>query len=99
MCLADYCDIMRCDVLINQDQKSVYSENPNTDIELWREASTYSKALAPSGPRDVAKYSVKKITYHNQKTSSKDSAHCQKSDAPPDNNGKTSPQNKINKKK
>lgn len=88
VCLADYCDIMRCDVLINQDQKTVYSESGNTDIELWREASTtYSKALAPTGPRDVAKYSVRKIAYQKNSSPSKESAHCQKSEAPSDNNG------------
>ncbi|GJQ83534.1 hypothetical protein Trydic_g10886 [Trypoxylus dichotomus] len=101
VCLADYCDIMRCDVLINQDQKTVYSESANTDIELWREASTYStKALAPSGPRDVAKYSARRNAYHSEKspspTSTKENAHCQKSEAPSDNNDDSSDEKSQN---
>ncbi|KAL1497070.1 hypothetical protein ABEB36_008092 [Hypothenemus hampei] len=59
VCLADYCDIMRCDVISNLDLKGVTSDHENTDIEIWREASSYSKALVTSGPRDIAKYVVK----------------------------------------
>ncbi|XP_050309906.1 uncharacterized protein LOC126745906 isoform X1 [Anthonomus grandis grandis] len=56
VCLADYCDIMRCDVLSLIELKSETSKPENTDIEIWREASAYSKALAAQGPRDIAKY-------------------------------------------
>ncbi|KRT78918.1 hypothetical protein AMK59_8601 [Oryctes borbonicus] len=92
---------MRCDVLINQDQKTVYSESANTDIELWREASTYStKALAPTGPRDVAKYSGRKTAYQSETSpssaSTKESAHCQKSEAPSDNNDDSSDEKSQN---
>ncbi|XP_023020066.2 uncharacterized protein isoform X1 [Leptinotarsa decemlineata] len=86
VCLADYCDIMRCDVLMTQDLKTVLPEHENTDIEIWREASSYSKALATSGPRDVAKYTLRSGNYpHLQKTSKtngKLKKHCQKKDAP-----------------
>ncbi|RZC41130.1 hypothetical protein BDFB_009094, partial [Asbolus verrucosus] len=86
VCLADYCDIMRCDVLITQDPKTVYPDTINTDIEIWREASSYTKALTTSGPREVAKYTFKDGVYpHLQKTSkiaTKSSKHCQKNEAP-----------------
>ncbi|KAJ8934191.1 hypothetical protein NQ314_013508, partial [Rhamnusium bicolor] len=86
VCLADYCDIMRCDVLMTQDLKTVYPEHENTDIEIWREASSYSKALATSGPRHVAKYTLKNGNYpHLQKTPKTDTKpkkHCQKTEAP-----------------
>ncbi|XP_044266358.1 uncharacterized protein LOC123012476 isoform X1 [Tribolium madens] len=85
VCLADYCDIMRCDVLITQDPKTVYPDTVNTDIEIWREASSYTKALATSGPREVAKYTFKDGIYpHLQKTgkATRPTKHCQKNEAP-----------------
>ncbi|XP_056640448.1 uncharacterized protein LOC130447585 isoform X1 [Diorhabda sublineata] len=85
VCLADYCDIMRCDVLKSQDLKSVYQEQENTDIEIWREASAYSKALATSSPRHIAKYTFKNGNYpHMQKHAKNDASikrHCQKNEA------------------
>lgn len=85
VCLADYCDIMRCDVLITQDPKTVFPDLENTDIEIWREASAYSKALTTSGPRDVAKYTFKNGNYpHLQKSPTqvkgKQPKNCQKAD-------------------
>lgn len=67
MCLADYCDMMRCDVLATQDPKIVFPETINTDVEIWREASSISKALITPGTREVAKYSIAKhgIIYTN----------------------------------
>uniref|UniRef100_T1HAU2 C2H2-type domain-containing protein n=1 Tax=Rhodnius prolixus TaxID=13249 RepID=T1HAU2_RHOPR len=60
VCLADYCDIMRCDVV----RKHIMSEpipgegmQVNTDIEIWREATSYHTALSPAGPRDLARVS------------------------------------------
>lgn len=94
MCLSDYCDIMRCDVLLTQDAKTAYTDAVNTDIEVWREGTAYKKALVSSGPRDVAKYSIKDGLRHLQKTvmQSKDRAakeRCKKTEAPPSqvNNG------------
>ncbi|XP_024081800.1 uncharacterized protein LOC106670626 isoform X2 [Cimex lectularius] len=58
VCLADYCDIMRCDII----RKHIMSEpipgegmHVNTDIEIWREATSYHTALSPAGPRDLAR--------------------------------------------
>lgn len=84
---------MRCDVLLTQDPKTVYPDVVNTDIEIWREASSYTKALTPSGPREVAKYTLKDGIYpHLQKSTkplTKPSKHCQKNEAPeaPNSNG------------
>lgn len=77
VCLADYCDIMRCDVLITQDPKSVFPHAENTDVEIWKEVSSYSKALVASTPRDVAKYKAK-LLRKTQKSKSKDAKICQK---------------------
>ncbi|CAH0556995.1 unnamed protein product [Brassicogethes aeneus] len=86
VCLADYCDIMRCDVLITQDPKTVFPDLENTDVEIWREATSYSKALATSGPRDVAKYTFKNGNYphlqKNVKVVAKAKKSCQKTEAP-----------------
>lgn len=95
MCLADYCDMMRCDVLATQDPKTVFPETINTDVEIWREASSYSKALTTSSPRELAKYTTTKhatnpqstnIAQKTQSTSSSSSIQikekCQKSEAP-----------------
>lgn len=82
VCLADYCEIMRCDVLKTQDLKTVYQEQENTDIEIWREASSYTKAVATSTPRHVAKYTFKNGNYpHLQKFPKEDDnlqKRCQK---------------------
>ncbi|XP_076254137.1 uncharacterized protein LOC143192591 isoform X3 [Rhynchophorus ferrugineus] len=87
VCLADYCDIMRCDVINTLDLKTVSSDHENTDIEIWREASSYSKALTPSGPRDVAKYTVKSDNFVFLRKSAKSDKtpigkRCQKTEAP-----------------
>lgn len=83
---------MRCDVLITQDPKIVFPDTENTDIEIWREASSYTKALATSTPRDIAKYTFKNGNYpHLQKTpkitSQNNKKHCQKAEAPDTQNG------------
>ncbi|CAH1127880.1 unnamed protein product [Ceutorhynchus assimilis] len=87
VCLADYCDIMRCDVINIIELKTVSSNHENTDIEIWREASSYSKALTTSSPRDVAKYIVKNGNFVLlQKANSKDGSSakklCQKTETP-----------------
>lgn len=56
ICLADYCDIMRCKVLVSKD--STFGDAGSmmsTDIEIWREATAYRTALQPTGPKDLAK--------------------------------------------
>jgi len=54
VCLADYCDIMRCEVIAAQENLGGY-EGPNTDVELWRESTAYRTALTLTGPRDLAR--------------------------------------------
>lgn len=51
VCLADYCDIMRCQVLVTQEGLSSSMDQLNTDIEIWREATPYQTALSQSSPR------------------------------------------------
>lgn len=58
---------MRCKVLVTQDSKTAYSETANTDVEIWREATAYRTALATSGPRDVARYTVREGSYPQNK--------------------------------
>ncbi|XP_058818247.1 uncharacterized protein LOC131681462 isoform X3 [Topomyia yanbarensis] len=63
VCLADYCDMMRCEVLIAKDATLSFGVDPNmmsTDIEVWSESTAYRTALTTSGPRDLAKVPVKK---------------------------------------
>lgn len=81
---------MRCDVLLTQDPKTVYPDTVNTDIEVWREGAAYKKALVSSGPRDVAKYSVKNGLRHLQKSvmqKERAKERCKKSEAPGQLNG------------
>ncbi|CAH0726079.1 unnamed protein product, partial [Brenthis ino] len=54
VCLADYCDIMRCQVLVAHGLLSGGS-GPSTDIELWQDAEAARKALAPAATRSVAR--------------------------------------------
>ncbi|XP_050670404.1 uncharacterized protein LOC126969135 isoform X2 [Leptidea sinapis] len=54
VCLADYCDIMRCQVLITHGLLSG-GAIPSTDVEVWQDVETARKALAPAATRSVAK--------------------------------------------
>ncbi|VVC99871.1 unnamed protein product [Leptidea sinapis] len=54
VCLADYCDIMRCQVLITHGLLSGGAV-PSTDVEVWQDVETARKALAPAATRSVAK--------------------------------------------
>lgn len=57
ICLANYCDIMRCKVLAAKDSTLSFGDSIiSTDIEIWNEANAYRTALTASGPRDVAKF-------------------------------------------
>ncbi|KAF2898670.1 hypothetical protein ILUMI_07504 [Ignelater luminosus] len=93
VCLADYCDIIRCDVLKTQDEKIVYPDTVNTDIEIWREASTYRTELVPASSKDLTKYKRKdevlsparRITNNNNNNNNnnvKKLEHCQKYEGP-----------------
>ncbi|XP_059615290.1 uncharacterized protein LOC132260912 [Phlebotomus argentipes] len=57
VCLADYCDIMRCEVLLSHDSTLSFGDagTVSTDIEVWNEATAYRTAITPSGPRDLAR--------------------------------------------
>ena len=58
VCLADYCDIIRCEVLMSQDFGNQYLNDHskmNTDVEIWRETTAYRTALVLTGPRDLVK--------------------------------------------
>lgn len=106
VCLADYCDIMRCDVLIAQDPRisSLDDNTINTDIEIWREASAYTKALTTAGPRDVARYTLRNVAFtraagHHKGADGDAKAdgkvrHCQKSEAPNNDEANASGNNK-----
>ncbi|GAB0094114.1 uncharacterized protein DMENIID0001_093390 [Sergentomyia squamirostris] len=56
VCLSDYCDIMRCEVLLSHDSTLSFGDaaTVTTDIEVWNEATAYRTAMTPSGPRDLA---------------------------------------------
>ncbi|XP_041981740.1 uncharacterized protein LOC121735080 [Aricia agestis] len=54
VCLADYCDIMRCGVLVAHGLLSAGSA-PGTDVEVWQDGDAARKALAPAASRQVAK--------------------------------------------
>lgn len=78
---------MRCDVINTIELKTISSDHENTDIEIWREASSYSKALVTSGPRDVAKYTIKNGNFVLLQKAGKDAnmeiiKRCQKAEAP-----------------
>lgn len=48
---------------MSKDSTLSFGDNiMSTDIEIWREASTYRTAIQPSGPRDLAKISSR---YYN----------------------------------
>ncbi|KAF5299938.1 hypothetical protein FQA39_LY11311 [Lamprigera yunnana] len=82
VCLADYCDIIRCNVLKTQDEKIVYPDAVNTDIDIWRETSTYRTELVATS-KEVIKYKSKDEFYSPTKRTSDNSKklnHCQKYD-------------------
>ncbi|CAK1602897.1 unnamed protein product [Parnassius mnemosyne] len=54
VCLADYCDIMRCQVLVAHGLLSGGVE-PVTDVEVWRDVEAARRALAPAGTRGLAR--------------------------------------------
>lgn len=56
ICLANYCDIFRCKVLVAKDATLSFGDSIiSTDIEIWSEATAYRTAVTTSGPRDLAK--------------------------------------------
>lgn len=83
--MADYCDIIRCDVLKTLEEKIIQPDVVNTDIEIWREASAYRTELAVSGSKDLVKYkknddvlfTTRKIINNQKKIE-----HCEKYEGP-----------------
>jgi len=66
VCLADYCDIMRCEVLGNRDFENSVDDDGghlNTDIQVWRENTEQQKqqqqrrstSIVPCGSRGLAR--------------------------------------------
>ncbi|KAG7188843.1 hypothetical protein KM043_008449 [Ampulex compressa] len=66
VCLADYCDIMRCDVLGNRDFESSLVDDDgshlNTDIQVWKENTEQrSTSMMPCESRELTRaYSAEK---------------------------------------
>lgn len=60
ICLADYCDIMRCDVLVAKDSSlGSFSQSTSTDIELYNEATALAAAR-----REVIKSQTKNQAFN-----------------------------------
>lgn len=61
VCLADYCDIMRCDVLVAKDSSlgSFSQSSGSTDIELYNEATALAAAR-----REVIKSQMKSKAFN-----------------------------------
>lgn len=47
--------MFRCEVIATQEDVMDTSTKMNTDLEIWREATSYHTALSLVGPRDLAK--------------------------------------------
>lgn len=62
VCLSDYCDIMRCEVIKDQEKKQpgntgkTYTEIKSTDLEVWREPSQRNTALVVSSSSNTDSY-------------------------------------------
>lgn len=55
VCYANYCDIMRCKVLLAKDAISFDDRTASTEIEVWNAANAYRATIATSGPKDLTK--------------------------------------------
>lgn len=55
ICFANYCDIMRCKVLLAKDAISFDDRTESTEIEVWNAAIAYRATVATSGPKDLTK--------------------------------------------
>ncbi|KAI5737736.1 hypothetical protein M8J76_016308 [Diaphorina citri] len=89
VCLADYCDIMRCEVVRHQnlDISPDGTSSLSTDLEIWREANTYHTALAPVGPRELIRVPYPTIPSSSRPGSTKqENSRCLRSEAPSNSN-------------
>ncbi|KAK7573877.1 hypothetical protein V9T40_011068 [Parthenolecanium corni] len=85
VCLADYCDIMRCEVLQAQYEKQNNAGNgyfqlkgksiPITDLEVWREPSQRTALSVITGSKKSSSTAYEKNTQNNLNL-------CDKSEAP-----------------
>lgn len=78
MCLADYCDIMRCEVVRHQnlDISRDGGSSLSTDLDIWREANTYHTALAPVGPRELIRVPYPTIAPTSTGPTKQDNSRC-----------------------
>lgn len=75
VCLADYCDIMRCEVLQAQYEKQNNAGNgyfqlkgksiPITDLEVWREPSQRTALSVITGSKKSSSTAYEKNTQNN----------------------------------
>ncbi|CAH2104334.1 unnamed protein product [Euphydryas editha] len=79
VCLADYCDIMRCQVLVAHGLLSG-GTGPSTDVELWQDVEAARKALAPAATRSVARVPTRR-RHRTRPVSPAPVADCPKTDA------------------
>lgn len=88
VCLADYCDIMRCQVLVAHGLLNGGS-GPSTDVELWQDAEAARKALAPAATRSVARVPTRR-RHRTRSAPPVPLADCPKTDAETDESGNSS---------
>lgn len=58
VCLADYCDVMRCGVWEAAAMSKAAGGQANTDLELWKETSALIVSNGLSDPSPTALQSV-----------------------------------------
>lgn len=88
VCLADYCDIMRCQVLVAHGLLNGGS-GPSTDVELWQDAEAARKALAPAATRSIARVPTRR-RHRTRPAPPAPLADCPKTDAETDESGNSS---------
>lgn len=71
ICFANYCDIMRCKVLLAKDATLSFGDpTTSTDIEVWNEANAYRTAISTSGPKELAKLQNRNFIHSHIRTRS-----------------------------
>ena len=58
MCLADFCDVFRCEVLEALRQRDLRNPMPEftTDIDIWKDQDILKSALQKTASRDLILY-------------------------------------------
>lgn len=75
ICFANFCDIMRCKVLLAKDAISFDDTTASTDIEVWNAANAYRAAISSAAPKDVSKSPNRRQFARTQSTKTSGS-HC-----------------------